>query len=306
MLKGKTFWAIKPPSQCSWYWRKILRMRDKIRALLKHNSGNGCGTFLWFDNWHPLGPLLDKFGSRIVYDSALSLHAKVKEIITDREWHWPRTNTLDLMEVRAEMHSIALPSDSIDTVRWIPSPNGKFSTSHTWDYLRSSSPKVPWYRLIWFPGSFPRHSFIAWLAILNRLSTHDRIFKFTPGPLACVLCHQGMESHDHLFFNCSFSSYVWQGILQRLVISNPTSTWINLVEWAAASWKKKTPIHIISRMFFGSAVYHVWRERNARSFRQEAKSKERVLQDIFSQVSLQMQIKWKGDPHLPQYISQWG
>ena len=56
MLKGKSFWGVKHPSQCSWYWRKLLRMRDTLRPLLKHKIGNGCGTFLWYDNWHPLGP----------------------------------------------------------------------------------------------------------------------------------------------------------------------------------------------------------------------------------------------------------
>ena len=99
MLKGKSFWAIKPPSQCSWYWRKLPNIRDKIRPLLKHKIGNGYGTYLWFDNWHPLGPLWDKFGPRIIYDSAIPLHAKVKDIIVAGEWQWPRMNTLELMEV---------------------------------------------------------------------------------------------------------------------------------------------------------------------------------------------------------------
>ena len=70
MLKGKSFWAVKPPSQSSWYWKKLLKLRDIVRPMLKHRIGNGCGTFLWYDNWHPLGPLLDKFGNRVVYDVA--------------------------------------------------------------------------------------------------------------------------------------------------------------------------------------------------------------------------------------------
>ena len=112
MLKGKSFWAVKTPSQCSWYWRKILKLRDKVRPLLKHKIVNGNRTFLWFDNWHPLGPLFDKFGARIVYDSAIPLHAKVNVIIDGGEWHWPRTNTLELMEVRSGMHSLPPPSTS--------------------------------------------------------------------------------------------------------------------------------------------------------------------------------------------------
>ena len=286
MLKGKSFWGVKPPAQCSWYWRKLLRMRDILRPLLRHKIGNGFGTFLWYDNWHPLGPLLDKFGPRIVYDAALPLHARVRDIIDDGEWHWPRTNTIGLMEVRSGMSSVPSPSGTPDSVQWVPSPDGKFSTHHTWNYLRNQSPKVPWARLIWFPGNLPRNSFISWLAILNRLSTHDRIFKFTPGPLACVLCHSGMENHDHLFFSCAYSSFVWQGIAQRLDNATAPVSWGALVEWASRAWKKKSPGHIVSKMFLGSAVYNIWRERNARSFKMEAKTKEKLLQDICCQVSI--------------------
>ena len=204
------------------------------------------------------------------------------------------------------MHLLPLPHGSHDTVQWIPSPNGQFSTSHTWNHLRNPSPKVPWFRLVWFPGNIPRQSFITWLAILNRLSTHDRIFKFTPGPLACVFCHKGMESHDHLFFQCPFSSFVWQGILRRLGIDHPVTTWEVLVDWAARVWKGKNPAHIIPKMAFGSAIYHLWRERNARSFKLEAKPKEKVLQNICHHISLQVIIKWRTDPHLSHYLDNWG
>ena len=57
MLKGKSFWVVKPPSTCSWYWKKLLRLRSLARQMLSHNIGNGEGTFLWYDNWHPLGHL---------------------------------------------------------------------------------------------------------------------------------------------------------------------------------------------------------------------------------------------------------
>ena len=86
MLKNRSFWSIKPPSQCSWYWRKLLKLRDMVRPVLKHRIGNGCGTFLWYDNWHPLGPLLVKFPPRVAYDAGLPLNAKVDNIIANGEW----------------------------------------------------------------------------------------------------------------------------------------------------------------------------------------------------------------------------
>ncbi|KAL7173519.1 hypothetical protein ACSBR2_032891 [Camellia fascicularis] len=47
-------------------WTKI---RGKI--------GDGKRTFLWFDHWHPLGPLHRKFGDRVIYDSGIQAQAKL-------------------------------------------------------------------------------------------------------------------------------------------------------------------------------------------------------------------------------------
>ena len=218
---------------------------------------------------------------------------------------WPIANSPALLEVKSLMHLLPSPSYLQDTVLWIPSIMGRFNSASTWDHLRNPTPKVPWYRLIWFLGNIPRHSFISWLAILNRLSTHDRIFTFTPGPLACVLCHQGMETHDHLFFDCSFSSFVWQGILQRLKISHSAPSWGSLVDWASRSWKKMIPSHLIPKMCLGLAIYSIWKERNARIERSEAKSKEQILHALCLSISNQIHIKWKNDPHLPQYVARW-
>ena len=262
MLRNKSFWIVKPPSKCSWYWRKLLKLRATIRPLLKHKIGNGCGTYLWYDNWHPLGPLLVKFPPRVAYDAALPLDARVEEIIVNGEWLWPSANSPDLIEIRAHMHAVLSPRDTHDTVIWCPSPTGKYSFAHTWKHIRVPGPKVPWHRLIWVPGNTPRHSFITWLAILNKLSTHDRIMLYTPGPLACVLCHSAMESHNHLFFECSFSLFIWQGILHTLGSPIQLLQWNDWVDWASKAWKPKKPLHTIAKMSFGMTIYSIWKERN--------------------------------------------
>ena len=71
LLRSNSFWDVKIPSDSSWVWSKILSLRGIVKPFLKHRIGNGERTFLWFDNWHPKGPLLDYFGERIIYDSAL-------------------------------------------------------------------------------------------------------------------------------------------------------------------------------------------------------------------------------------------
>ena len=67
MLKGNSFWFVKPPSQCSWYWRKLLKLRATAKPLVKFKIGNGIDTFLWHDPWLPFGSIYDKYGFDVVH-----------------------------------------------------------------------------------------------------------------------------------------------------------------------------------------------------------------------------------------------
>ena len=54
---------------------------------MKHRIGNGESTALWFDNWHPFGPIIQAKGARVIYDAALGVEAKVSNIIRGNQWH---------------------------------------------------------------------------------------------------------------------------------------------------------------------------------------------------------------------------
>ncbi|XP_028125748.1 uncharacterized protein LOC114322601 [Camellia sinensis] len=99
LLKGKSFWIVKVPNDPSWVWRKLLSLRKWVSPLIKHKIGCGDTTFLWFDNWHPIGPLWNKFGDRIIYDSALNSDTKVSKIIDGSSWKWPFPNSWEIQEL---------------------------------------------------------------------------------------------------------------------------------------------------------------------------------------------------------------
>ena len=149
MLRNKNLWQVKAPSQCSWYWRKLLKLRIVAKPLLIHRIGNGEHTYLWFDNWLPTGPLLDHYPERIVYDAALNINAKVSEIIRGLEWNWPISHSPDLDEVRTMLSTFSSPSGNTDNVRWSITPNGAFNTSLLWDHLRAHNSIVPWHNIVW-------------------------------------------------------------------------------------------------------------------------------------------------------------
>lgn len=54
-----------------------MKIRDELRGKIKIVIGNGRSTSLWHDNWHAAGPLMEKYGNHIAYDSGLGANAKV-------------------------------------------------------------------------------------------------------------------------------------------------------------------------------------------------------------------------------------
>ena len=62
LLKGRSFWDVSVPQDCSWTWRKVLSLRHLLRPYFRSVVGNGSEVFLWYDFWLPLGALQTTFG----------------------------------------------------------------------------------------------------------------------------------------------------------------------------------------------------------------------------------------------------
>lgn len=97
-----------------------------------------------------------------------------------------------------------------DSVLWKSNDGkiGKFSVKTVWSNLAVSKPR---YKLVWFSQNIPRHAFILWLAIKHKLKTLDRVAVWQGvQDVKCSLCENGVESPDHLFFECGYSLEVWR------------------------------------------------------------------------------------------------
>lgn len=96
LMKGRNFWNLKMPSDPFWVWRKLLNLGPLVQPHIKSLDGNGIAMSLWFDNCHPLGPLVQKFEPRIIYDLGLSQDTKVAAIMSRTLWAFPATRTFEL------------------------------------------------------------------------------------------------------------------------------------------------------------------------------------------------------------------
>lgn len=117
---------------------------------------------------------------------------------------------------------------------------------------------------MWFSYATHKYSFFSWLAIYNRLSTGDRIKIWNSGQrVDCILCDNIEESRNHLFFSCRYSSEIWKALTHRLLGNDFSRDWDCLITSLNSS--NQPWLHqFLLRYAFQSALYHIWRERNAR------------------------------------------
>ncbi|GKV39226.1 hypothetical protein SLEP1_g47032 [Rubroshorea leprosula] len=285
LLKDKSFWYISIPVNSTWGWRKILKLRSYARGLIQHVLGDGSDIFLWHDYWHPSGPLILAYGAKIVPDSGLQLFAKVSEVVNGNFWNWPPARSPQLVQIQMALFDTLYPkSGKKDLVIWTASSSRVFDTSSAWHSLRAKQRKVPWHKLVWFSHAIPKHSFIGWLAILDRLTTRSRQKKWTSSiDDTCLFCSSGVETNDHLFFNCQFTKQVWQTVCSMAEIPLFCS-WQGLLAWLGKSIRRKSVYCALIKLAWNATVYHVWRERNSRVYRQQFRSVSQIVNDILFDV----------------------
>ncbi|KAK4381841.1 hypothetical protein Sango_2929500 [Sesamum angolense] len=121
------------------------------------------------------------------------------------------------------------------------------------------------------PFKIPKNCFIHWLAIMGRLSTLDKPWLHHIGGF-CILCPDGVpETHDHLFFACSFSRRCLAIIRQQIPLPWPHRDWQHGVQWASSRWRGNHVVNAAYRSLLASLVYHIWQERNSRRFQQRSR-----------------------------------
>ncbi|GJU37824.1 RNA-directed DNA polymerase, eukaryota, reverse transcriptase zinc-binding domain protein [Tanacetum coccineum] len=122
------------------------------------------------------------------------------------------------------------------------------------------------------------------MAVQNKLMTRDKIDVWKPNEiLECALCSQCPDSHNHLIFNCPYSSKVWS-LMQNLADKKFSHCWNTTIEEVTNNniWI------ILRRLVLGAVVYFIWQERNTRIFRISKRDEQTLVQIITETVELRM------------------
>ncbi|XP_020243151.1 uncharacterized protein LOC109821371 [Asparagus officinalis] len=158
----------------------------------------------------------------------------------------------------------------------------KVHLSSIYNVLIHQNAQAPWYKTVWDGWHYPKHSFILWLAIHQRLLTQERLCRMRMlDTNTCVLCsHQQPETCKHLFFECDYSVNIWNRVMDWLNYKWRSCIWDNVVDWYTLRLKGEGFMKKLKRMALSTSVYAIWQERNQRIFQSIARGPEIVLRSV--------------------------
>ncbi|GJR14347.1 reverse transcriptase zinc-binding domain-containing protein [Tanacetum coccineum] len=267
---------------CWWGWKNLLNIRDLIMNNVKCIVGNGNDITVWFDNWNDMGHLFKILSHRDLYDARLKEDLNLSDMITKGQWNWPE-EWYDKFPMVTQIAYPALNDVNTDRIVWRnrDEKDLKFSVSIAYADMSIQYPIVPWWKLIWFSHCIPKHSFIVWLAVQDRLTTQDKLRKWGDHAVnRCCLCCQESKNINHILFQCSFSRDIWRKVSAIADIDHKGYDLTHIIQSLINAGNGNNTRSVIRRMAFSSCVYNIWPKRNGRIFKDAKRSGEEVLKCV--------------------------
>jgi len=171
-------------------------------------------------------------------------------------------------------------NDQPDRTVWRWANDGAYSAKSAYYMLHSASTPFLGHKLIWKTWAPLRIKIFLWLAFRRRHWTGDRRARHgLEAREMCYLCDQGRETIDHILAECPFTREVWFHILQALQRSLPQPVAATTLRW----WRRLRAAyngvwHRGIDSLFALVCWTIWKERNARCFREASSSVNEVLQ----------------------------
>ncbi|XP_062102336.1 uncharacterized protein LOC133812574 [Humulus lupulus] len=139
----------------------------------------------------------------------------------------------------------------------------RYSIKAGHDLLFEQPLAVSWSKIVWDRLSIPKHRFVIWLVMLQRLRTRDQLHKFKPlVDHSCLLCGGDNESIGHLFFHCHYSSACLQKLKQGMGWNSASLNLLHLIRWIHKAKRMSIIRKNIMYAALEALVYHIWRVRN--------------------------------------------
>ncbi|CAN6352890.1 unnamed protein product [Urochloa humidicola] len=292
-LQSRWLWLQKIDHRRAWSALEI-HVEPEVEAFF-HASvsailGDGTQIHFWTDSWiagssvQCLAPNLVK-----LVPPRFRKKRTAAEALPQQRWTRDVTGALNPVAMAEydslwdRMSTIRLQAGQDDQFVWKWTPSGTYTAHSAYMALHQGAAFLPGARLIWKTWAPLKVKFFLWLAFRSRLWTADRRIRHgLQANATCTLCDQENETSDHILFRCSYSAQVWWEVLHRLGIQSisPSASmrlhdwWSHLRQQVLSSKKKGFDT------LFALVAWQIWKERNARVFRNHRASSLLLLQMI--------------------------
>ena len=148
-----------------------------------------------------------------------------------------------------------------NTGKWL-GPGDRYTVAEGYEILRYHNSEVEWHTLVWNKWKVPKCSFIAWLAMQNRLLTRDRLNAMgITNDVVCLLCNVENETTAHLFFECTYSHFVMINCAMELLqVQQWPEDWREWITTQGQPGIYKQRFKLLVTI----VIYNIWLERNKR------------------------------------------
>lgn len=123
--------------------------------------------------------------------------------------------------------------------------------------------------------------------------------------VSCIFCNDPLETRDHLFFSCHYTSAIWKALAQKLFGTRFSTEWQQVVDYISESQHDR--IHsYLARNIFQLTVHTIGRERNARHHGDDPRPATTLIRWLDKHVRSQLSaIKSLGDRRYDQALQAW-
>ncbi|GKB83413.1 hypothetical protein Tco_0950308, partial [Tanacetum coccineum] len=105
---------------------------------------------------------------------------------------------------------------------------------------------------------------------------------------SCSLCEGPPDSHDHLFFECSFAHAVWDRMKVLAGMESFPPNVYDVISDLMPIASRRTSKSVVSKLVVAASTYYIWQERNWRLFNKGKRSLDQVCDCIKSSVRLKL------------------
>ncbi|XP_074320818.1 uncharacterized protein LOC141657465 [Silene latifolia] len=189
---------------------------------------------------------------------------------TNCSWSWRK-----IMQVK-DIFKIGYANN-----QWIAKLSG-YSVADGYNWLRDTSPQVPWRYLCWNNLNVPRTSFIFWASQHGKLLTLDRLHKMgIVQSTVCFICGSETESHEHLFYKCEYSKRCMQLMQQKPHIQFHVE---HMVKWYSLSRSRSSLQRVVIGAYFVGLIYGIWHVRNCARLQQQVQPPSMLVNQVWKEV----------------------